>query len=98
MSYSLFDGIWIVLRLCRAVNYMALARGPAADYDEWADLVGDESWKWKNILPLMREVSLKNSCDGNYLICQKLEDFDPTLPSHLSEFAAPKWSDHGAYG
>lgn len=40
----------------RAVNYMAMARGPAADYDEWAKRTGDDSWKWKNILPLMREV------------------------------------------
>lgn len=46
---------------------MALARGPAADYDGWAEIVGDESWKWKNILPLMREVGLKISRNGNCL-------------------------------
>lgn len=39
-----------------AVNYMALARGPAADYDEWAKRTGDEGWKWENVLPLMKEV------------------------------------------
>ncbi|PYH46910.1 GMC family oxidoreductase [Aspergillus saccharolyticus JOP 1030-1] len=39
-----------------AVNYMALARGPAADYDEWAMLTGDDGWKWENVLPLMKEV------------------------------------------
>lgn len=37
---------------------MALARGPAADYDEWARIVGDSGWKWENILPLMREVDV----------------------------------------
>lgn len=37
---------------------MALARGPAADYDDWAHIVGDDGWKWKNILPLMREVGV----------------------------------------
>lgn len=35
---------------------MALARGPADDYDEWAKIVGEDGWKWENILPLMREV------------------------------------------
>lgn len=35
---------------------MALARGPAADYDEWAKLTGDSGWKWDNVLPLMKEV------------------------------------------
>lgn len=39
-----------------AVNYMALARGPAADFDEWANIVGEDGWKWRNILPLMKEV------------------------------------------
>jgi choline dehydrogenase-like flavoprotein len=43
---------------CRAVNYMALARGPAADYDEWAKIVGDHGWKWEKILPLMRQVRI----------------------------------------
>jgi choline dehydrogenase-like flavoprotein len=37
---------------------MALARGPAVDYDEWATLTGDDEWKWENILPLMKDVCL----------------------------------------
>ncbi|KAJ5689949.1 glucose-methanol-choline oxidoreductase [Penicillium macrosclerotiorum] len=65
-----------------AVNYMALARGPAADYDEWAKVVGDDGWKWKNILPLMRE----------------LEEFDSKVPADLNRFAAPKPADHGTSG
>ncbi|KAE8314941.1 glucose-methanol-choline oxidoreductase [Aspergillus transmontanensis] len=65
-----------------AVNYMALARGPAADYDEWAKMVGDDGWKWENILPLMKQ----------------LEDFDPKLPAYLERFAAPRAEDHGVSG
>ncbi|OOQ82080.1 glucose-methanol-choline oxidoreductase [Penicillium brasilianum] len=65
-----------------AVNYMALARGPAADYDEWAKIVGDHGWNWDSILPLMRQ----------------LEDFDPKLPAHLQKFAAPRHEDHGISG
>jgi choline dehydrogenase-like flavoprotein len=49
---------------------MALARGPAADYDEWAKLVGEDGWKWENILPLMREVgSLVKACWCSELTC-----------------------------
>ena len=33
----------------RAVNYMALARGPATDYDEWTRIVGEDGWKWDNL-------------------------------------------------
>lgn len=33
----------------RAVNYMALARGPATDYDEWARIFGEDGWKWDNL-------------------------------------------------
>lgn len=35
---------------------MAMARGPAADYDDWANIVEDKSWRWENVLPLMKEV------------------------------------------
>ncbi|KAJ1715544.1 hypothetical protein AFGD_002927 [Aspergillus flavus] len=65
-----------------AVNYMALARGPAADYDEWAKMVGDDGWKWENIFPLMKQ----------------LKDFDPKLPAYLERFAAPRAEDHGVFG
>lgn len=37
---------------------MALARGPKDDYDQWSQMTGDEGWKWENILPIMKEVSL----------------------------------------
>ncbi|RAQ72744.1 hypothetical protein COH20_005268 [Aspergillus flavus] len=65
-----------------AVNYMALARGPAADYDEWAKMVGDDGWKWENIFPLMKQ----------------LKDFDPKLPAYLERFAAPRAENHGVFG
>ncbi|KAF7630392.1 hypothetical protein AFLA_011017 [Aspergillus flavus NRRL3357] len=65
-----------------AVNYMALARGPAADYDEWVKMVGDDGWKWENIFPLMKQ----------------LKDFDPKLPAYLERFAALRAEDHGVFG
>ncbi|KAJ5925781.1 glucose-methanol-choline oxidoreductase [Penicillium verhagenii] len=65
-----------------AVNYMALARGPKDDYDQWSQLTGDESWRWENILPLMK----------------KLEDFDFALPAGMNKFASPLPSNHGTSG
>lgn len=65
-----------------AVNYMAMARGPAADYDHWAKVTGDESWKWKNVLPLMRE----------------LESFAPTAPPGMEKFVTPDPDAHGYDG
>ncbi|RVX66396.1 hypothetical protein B0A52_09626 [Exophiala mesophila] len=65
-----------------AVNYMALARGPAADYDEWARLTGDGQWSWKNILPTMKQ----------------LEAFRPERPKGFEEYASPDMSNHGSSG
>lgn len=65
-----------------AVNYMALARGPAADFDDWARLTGDEGWKWDNILPLMKE----------------LEDFRQERPHGFKEYANPDPQYHGCGG
>ncbi|MEO8802379.1 MAG: choline dehydrogenase [Rudaea sp.] len=33
-----------------SINAMCYIRGDARDYDEWAQLVGDESWNWNNVL------------------------------------------------
>lgn len=65
-----------------AVNYMGFARGPSADYDEWARLTGDDGWAWKNILPLMKN----------------LENFRPQRPNGFEEYATPEMSCHGSVG
>ncbi|KAJ5673698.1 glucose-methanol-choline oxidoreductase [Penicillium longicatenatum] len=65
-----------------AVNYMALARGPKDDYDQWSQMTGDEGWKWENILPIMKS----------------LEDFDFTLPEGMDKFAHPLPANHGKSG
>ncbi|HUW37493.1 MAG TPA: GMC family oxidoreductase N-terminal domain-containing protein [Rhodocyclaceae bacterium] len=37
-----------------SINAMLYLRGQARDYDEWARLVGDASWSWKEVLPLFK--------------------------------------------
>jgi len=38
-----------------SINGMIYMRGQAADYDRWADLTGDASWRWDRVLPLFRK-------------------------------------------
>jgi choline dehydrogenase len=37
-----------------SINAMIYMRGQTRDYDEWAQLSGDASWSWQNVLPLFR--------------------------------------------
>ncbi|MCY1518512.1 Alcohol dehydrogenase [acceptor] [compost metagenome] len=34
---------------------MIYMRGQARDYDHWAELTGDEGWRWENVLPAFRK-------------------------------------------
>ena len=40
-----------VLGGCSSINGMIYMRGQARDYDHWAALTGDDSWRWDNCLP-----------------------------------------------
>ncbi|TXT38980.1 MAG: choline dehydrogenase [Comamonadaceae bacterium] len=39
-----------VLGGCSSINGMIYMRGQARDYDQWAQLTGDASWRWDNAL------------------------------------------------
>ena len=36
---------------CSSINGMIYMRGQARDYDQWAQLTGDDAWRWENTLP-----------------------------------------------
>ncbi|EQB49383.1 hypothetical protein CGLO_11300 [Colletotrichum gloeosporioides Cg-14] len=38
-----------------AINSCGYTRGPRVDYDEWAEIVGDERWSYENQLPYMKK-------------------------------------------
>jgi len=38
-----------------SINGMIYMRGQARDYDEWAQLSGDDSWRWDQVLPLFKK-------------------------------------------
>lgn len=44
-----------VLGGCSSINGMIYMRGQARDYDEWAQLSGDASWRWDQVLPLFKK-------------------------------------------
>ncbi|CAN7184147.1 GMC family oxidoreductase [Duganella sp. LjRoot269] len=38
-----------------SINGMIYMRGQVGDYDRWADLTGDDSWRWQSVLPLFKK-------------------------------------------
>ena len=38
-----------------SINGMIYMRGQAQDYDHWADVTGDASWRWDQVLPLFKK-------------------------------------------
>ncbi len=39
---------------CSSINGMIYMRGQARDYDQWAQLTGDASWRWDRVLPYFK--------------------------------------------
>ena len=37
-----------------SINGMIYMRGQREDYDDWARMTGDDSWRWDNVLPLFK--------------------------------------------
>ncbi|ADU34536.1 GMC family oxidoreductase [Variovorax paradoxus] len=40
---------------CSSINGMIYMRGQSRDYDQWADLTGDDDWRWQNVLPAFKK-------------------------------------------
>lgn len=40
---------------CSSINGMIYMRGQARDYDQWAQLTGDDSWRWQQVLPAFKK-------------------------------------------
>jgi choline dehydrogenase len=36
---------------CSSINGMIYMRGQSRDYEQWAELTGDDAWRWANCLP-----------------------------------------------
>jgi choline dehydrogenase-like flavoprotein len=53
-SRSCYQAAGKVLSEGSAINYGAWIRGPAVDYDRWANMIGDEGWNYENLLPYFK--------------------------------------------
>ncbi|WP_426990961.1 GMC family oxidoreductase [Cupriavidus sp. 30B13] len=40
---------------CSSINGMIYMRGQSRDYEQWARLTGDDTWRWDNVLPAFRQ-------------------------------------------
>jgi len=40
---------------CSSINGMIYMRGQSRDYEQWAQLTGDDTWRWKEVLPAFRQ-------------------------------------------
>ncbi len=40
---------------CSSINGMIYMRGQSRDYDHWAQLTGDNTWSWANVLPAFKK-------------------------------------------
>lgn len=43
-----------VLGGCSSINGMIYMRGQRRDYEHWAELTGDDAWRWEQVLPAFR--------------------------------------------
>jgi choline dehydrogenase len=73
-----------VLGGCSSINGMIYMRGQARDYDQWAQLAGDDAWRWDNCLPDFK------AHESHYAIDSYSRDLpkgqSPKVPQELADF------------
>nr|XP_037873723.1 glucose dehydrogenase [FAD, quinone]-like [Bombyx mori] len=50
-----------------SINFMAYTRGNSHDYDKWAKIVNDTTWKWENVLPYFIKSERLDESDLNWV-------------------------------
>lgn len=66
-----------------AINFSNYVVDPRDDYDQWAALVGDDSFQWSRMQPRLK----------------RLENLDATiLNTDKAKYASPNPADHGTSG
>ena len=50
---------------CSSINGMIYMRGQSDDYDNWATLTGDSSWRWQHCLPYFKKHEDYGRDNGN---------------------------------
>ena len=68
---------------CSSINGMIYMRGQARDYDHWAELTGDDTWRWRNTLPYFK------LHEDHYKGASALHGARGTLPEVLKDGGSP---------
>jgi choline dehydrogenase-like flavoprotein len=87
-----------------AINYGAWTRGPAADFDSWADQVGDTEWSYHGLLPYFKKTEQytpsqqvdpeQHGANGPIHVVS-VSDSDPIRKYPLREPIERAWSELG---
>ncbi|KAK9482111.1 GMC oxidoreductase [Lipomyces starkeyi] len=64
------------------INFLFYMYGSKDDYNQWAQLVGDDRWRWENIKEIFK----------------KFETYHTEVPKGTEKFAKPAYYDHGHNG
>ncbi|KAI9802777.1 MAG: hypothetical protein M1833_001376 [Piccolia ochrophora] len=64
------------------LNFFAYCYGAKADFDRWAEMVGDDAWGWDQTLKRLR----------------RIEKYNPKVPEGFHHYANPSKDDHGQAG
>jgi choline dehydrogenase len=73
-----------VLGGCSSINGMIYMRGQARDYDQWAQLTGDDAWRWDNCLPDFK--AHENYYKFDSYLRPSDKDYAPKIPETLAQF------------
>ncbi|KAI9050741.1 hypothetical protein LZ554_004861 [Drepanopeziza brunnea f. sp. 'monogermtubi'] len=65
-----------------AINFSCWLIGADEDFNEWARIVGDDAWTWKNVKERFK----------------KIENYHVEIPSEHRKYINPKAEDHGTTG
>jgi choline dehydrogenase len=49
-----------------SINGMIYMRGQERDYQQWAELTGDDSWRWEHVLPLFKKSEDHHGGDADF--------------------------------
>lgn len=49
-----------------SINGMIYMRGQERDYQQWAELTGDDSWRWEHVLPLFKKSEDHHGGDAEF--------------------------------
>jgi choline dehydrogenase len=71
-----------VLGGCSSINGMIYMRGQARDYDQWAQLTGDDAWRWDNCLPDFK------AHENHYAIDSYARNISPGQSPHVPQALA----------